>query len=603
MQQRPGGRETNSVRTRRTNPALPGATLPTAAVSTHVQQLPPHQQSARKRPNATGRAVIWLCVTGVLIELFTLALYPVLANTTSSTNSTSATTQAVTRLFPWVVQLYWKPFWPVLSWFFAHVSWLNPATVSGNANLFAVVAGIAFVLSLLAARVGNGIARKKLERADVRILFCVVLLFTLFFGLTYLFAPGGMTQDMFLYGIYGRMVAVYHVNPYVVSLASFPHDIMQQGIAKSTGGIGTTAGTSPFAPVWIDFCIPVTLLAHDSIANMMLDFRLFGLIAHVLNAVLIWLILAKIKPQVRIAMTLLYAWNPLVLLVSVAGMHLEVVVLLLILCAVLFIQRKLPFMAWTFVMLAVLTNLFCLLLIPLFLRLLSRDARAFSAWRRVLWWLLSVVITTLLLFLAYVPYWPGLGMSGIGASLQHTLWQDNAINSLDAALLYLPVKLPPLVAWLALPHHWTLFAAIAVGCFLLLGIWLSDSVEFLLLFSSLIWISLLLLLPTYWPEDVLIPLALALCSASQRTILLVVLLTVGAYLSYYCWLWQPVWPEQGLVAIGLPLLIWGWTLFFLSTWQMFAANTTDATQQPSRPRRGLSRPSLPSRPSWPGRRK
>lgn len=607
MQQRPGGRETYSVRTRRTNPALPGATLPTASVSTHVQQLPPHQQSARKRPNGTGRAVTWLCVTGILIELFTLALYPVLANATYSTNGTSATTRAVTQLFPWIVRLYWKPSWPVLSWFFAHVSWLNPATVSGNANLFAVVAGIAFVLSLCAARVGNGIARKKLERADVRVLFCVALFFTLFFGLTYLFAPGGMTQDIFLYGIYGRMVAVYHVNPYVVSLASFPHDIMQQGIAKSTGGIGTTAGTSPFAPAWVDFSILVTLLARNSIANMVLDFRLLGLIAHVLNAMLIWLILAKIKPQVRIAMTLLYAWNPLVLLVSVAGMHLEVVVLLFILCAVLFIQRKLPFLAWAFVMLAVLTNLFCLLLIPLFLRALSRDARTFSTGQRtlsrVLWWFLIVVVTALLLFLAYVPYWPNWGMSGIGASLQHTLLQDNAINSLDAALLYLPVKLPPIVAWLALPQHWTLFAAIAVGCFLLLGTWLSDSVEFLLLFSSLLWLSLLLLLPTYWPEYVLIPLAFALCSASQRTILLAVLLTAGAYLSYYFWLWQPVWPEQGLVVIGLPLLIWGWTLFFLSTWQMFAGNSTNTTQQPSRPRRGLSRPSLSSRPSWPGRRK
>ncbi len=607
MQQRPGGRETNPVRMRRTNPALPGATLPTSAVPTRVQQLPPHSPPARKRPNGTGRAVIWLCVTGILIELCTLALYPVLAYATYSTNSTSATTQAVTRLFPWITRLYWKSAWPVLSWFFAHVSWLNPATAAGNANLFAILAGIAFVLSLCAARVGNGIARKKLERADVRVLFCIVLLFTLFFGLTYLFAPGGMTQDIFLYGIYGRMIAVYHVNPYVVPLASFPHDIMQQGIAKSIGGIGTTAGTSPFAPAWIDFCIPVALLARDSIANMVLDFRLLGLIAHMLNAILIWLILAKIKPQVRIAMTLLYAWNPLLLLVSVAGMQLEVVVLLFILCAVFFLQRKLPFLAWAFVMLAVLTNLFCLLLIPLFLRLLSRDARTISAGQRVmsqtLWWLLIVVVTALMLFLAYVPYWPHWGLSGIGASLRHTLLQDSAINSLDAALLNLPIKLPPFVAWLATPHHWTLFAAIAVGCFLLLGTWLSDSVEYLLLFSSLIWLSLLLLLPTYWPASVLIPLALALCSANQRTILLAILLTAGAYLSYYFWLWQPVWPAQGLVAIGFPLLIWGWTLFFLSTWQMFAANTTNMTQQPSRPRRGLSRPSLPSRPSWPARRK
>jgi len=248
----------------------------------------------------------------------------------------------------------------------------------------------------------------------------------------------------------------------------------------------------------------------------------------------------------------------------------------------------------------VLTNLFCLLLIPFFLRLLAKDARALSSGRRALWWLLLIVISALLLFLAYVPYWSNWGIIGLGSSLQHTLLQDSAVNSLDAALRNLPVKLPLFVAWLAMPHHWTLFAAITVACFLLLGLWLSDSVEFLLLFNSLIFLSLLLLLPTYWPWYMLIPLALALCSLSRRTILLAALLTGGACLSYYFWLWQPVWPAQGLLAIGLPFLAWGWTLFFLSTREMFYANSTNTTQQPSRPRRGLSGF---SRPSWPGQRR
>ncbi|MEO8972871.1 MAG: hypothetical protein ABI406_14885 [Ktedonobacteraceae bacterium] len=599
MQRRPAGRETYSVRTKRTNPAMPGATLPTAPITVHSSQNPGNQQLARKRSGGVGRAVLWLCAIGVLIELLTLALYPLLANVTYATNGKSVTTQALTTLFPWLAHLFWHPAWAPLAWFFAHVPWLNPATMVGNANLFAVVSGLALVLSLFAVQVGNRVTRKRLERIDVRLLFCIVLCFTALFGLTYLFAPGGMTQDMFLYGFYGRMVTVYHVNPYVVSLASFPHDIMQQGLAKGT------AGTSSFAPAWIDFSIPVTLLARDSIANIVLGFRALGLIAHILNSVLIWLILAKLRPQTRIAATLLYGWNPLALLLSVAGMHLEVVALLLLLCAVLFFQRKLPLLAWAFVLLSVLTNLFCLLLVPLFFRLLAQEARPLAAGRRVLWWLLVLVISMLLIFLAYVPYWSNWGISGIGASLQHTFLQDSAINSLDAALLNLPIKLPPFIAWLALPHHWTLFAAIAVACFLLLGLWLSDNLEFLLLFSSLIFLSLLLLLPTYWPEYALIPLALALCSFSRRTILLAALLTAGAYLSYYFWLWQPVWPEQGLVTIGLPLLIWGWTLFFLSTWEMLAANNQNTTQQPSRPRRGLSgfsRPSLPSRPSWPGRR-
>lgn len=220
--------------------------------------------------------------------------------------------------------------------------------------------------------------------------------------------------------------------------------------------------------------------------------------------------------------------------------------------------------------------------------------------RRFLSWLLALAIILLLIFLAYVPYWPTWGIQGISASFQHTLLQDNAINSLDAALLNLPVRLPAFAAWLAQPHHWTLLAAIAVASFLLLGLWLSDALEFLLLFSCLIFLSLLLLLPAFWPAYVLIPLAFALCSGSWRTILLAVLLTAGAYLSYYFWLWQPVWPEQGLLTIGLPLLIWGWTLFFISTWELFYASNQNTTQQVSR--RGFSGFSRPSLPSRPGRR-
>lgn len=596
MQQHPVRRETSSLRARRTNPALPGATLPTVPSSAQPAQQAARQPVTRSRLGSAGRTALWLCGIGVPLELLTLALYPVLANTSSFTPRGSVTTRALTGLFPWISHLYWQPSWPPLVWFFAHVQWCNPATASGSANLFVLLVGLAFVLSLCAAHLGRRVARQRLERAGVQLLFGVALCFTLLFGLTYLFAPGGTTQNMFLYGLYGRMVTIYHVNPYIVSLASFPRDIMQQGLARGIGG------TSPFAPAWLDFSIPVTLIARNSIASVLLGFRTLGLLAHVLNSVLIWLLLAKLRPQRRFAATLLYGWNPLVLLVSVTDMHLEVVALLLLLCAALFFQRNLPFLAWAFVLLSVLTNLFCLLLVPLFFRLLAKDIRTIAMGRRFLSWLLALVITILLIFLAYVPYWPDWGIQGLGASFQHTFLQDSAINSLDAALLNLPVRLPAFVAWLAQPHHWTILAAIAVACFLLLGLWLSDALAFLLLFSGMIFLSLLLLLPAYWPAYVLIPLALVLCSGSWRTILLAVLLTAGAYLSYYFSLWQPVWPEQGLVTIGLPLLIWGWTLFFISTWELFYASNQNTTQQSSPSRRGFSGFSRPSLPSRQGRR-
>src|SRR5439155_11940089 len=115
--------------------------------------------------------------------------------------------------------------------------------------------------------------------------------------------------------------------------------------------------------------------------------------------------------------------------------------------------------------------------------------------------------------LAYAPYWQGWGITGILKSLREAFLQDKAINSLDAALINLPIKLPPALDWLIEPHHWTIFAAITVGCILLLGMWLADNVELVVLFSSWVMLALLVLLPVYWPWYTILPLGLALCSA------------------------------------------------------------------------------------------
>ena len=77
--------------------------------------------------------------------------------------------------------------------------------------------------------------------------------------------------------------------------------------------------------------------------------------------------------------------------------------------------------------------------------------------------------------------------------------------------------------------------------------------------------------------------------------------TAGALLAYCLAYWPAHWSGEALVTIGLPMLAWGWTLFFLSTWQL-AHHEDEENPPPARKRLGLSRPSWPSRPSaWPTR--
>src|SRR3989440_11745893 len=612
MQRRPGrDRGSDSIRARRTQPALPGATMPTVSMVAPLQQYPARlyepQSPAKKRPDYGRRALMQLLSLGALLEILFLAFYPLFAGVTSGND---AAKQALPGLFPWISRLYWTRAAPVLVQLLAQVPGFNLTTASGTINFLVLLLALSFILVFIAGRIGNRVGQERLLRPQIRALFCTIMIFTLVFSVTYLFAPAILTlsQDVFLYGLYGRLVTVYYVNPYSVSLGAFPHDLLQQGILQGTQATQAVKGTRPPGPVWIDLSIPIVLLARESVANVILGFRLIGLAAHLVNVVLIWVIVGKLKPEARIFATVLYAWNPLVLLLSINEMHLDVVVALFILLAILFFQRNSPILGWVLVLLVVLMNILCLLLLPLFFRLLTKEARILRAGRRVLLWLAVVVVSGIGVVLSYAPYWQGWGLTGLLTSVRQAFLQDSAINSLDAALVNLPVKLPTSLTCLIAPHHWMIFAMVIVGCLLLLGLWLAEDVEFVVLFGSWLLLALVVLLPVYWPWSVIVPLALALCSASRRSILLAQLLTLGALGSCCFWFWQPVWLSQALVTVGLPLLVWGWILFFTSTWEMAHAREPEPPVNQAK-RRGLSRPSLlsrpsfPSRPSWPGRRR
>jgi hypothetical protein len=599
--QHPGREVSSSLRNQRTQPTLPGATLPTVPVVAQPASAGLYEPRVQSKKHYTPRhALFQLFLLGTLLEVCWLALYPLLA---AATPPHDIAKQALLGLFPWLPQLYWTTKLPFLNSWLAGIPFFQPTSDGGRRHLLFLLVALSFALTLLAGITSNRVMKVKPSGRDVSTLFSTILLFTILFGITFVFAAPVLSQDMFLYGTYGRLVTVYHINPYTALLSTFPHDLLHAGLPKDMQG-----RVAP-GPIWIDLSLPVVLLARDSVANALLGFRLLGLLAYLANAALLWLILARLKPTARLFATLLYAWNPLVLLLSVSDMHLDVVLLLVLFLAILFFQRKSLFLSWVFLLLAVLINPLSLLLLPFFLRLLSRENSRLPAGRRVWWWLSMSGLSIGIIVLAYAPYWQSWGLNGLLTSIRQSFLPDTAINSFDMALLKLPIKFSPALIWLLTPQHWILFAVITVVCILLLGICLADTLELVLLFSSSLMLALLILFPIYWPWYVLVPLGLALCSANNRTILLATLLTMGALSCWYFWLWQPVWSGLALITVGFPLLIWGWLLFFRVTW-LLTRPPEPTTKQ--RARQGLSRPSRPlwagntrswpSRPSWPTRR-
>lgn len=517
-----------------------------------------------------------LLLLGTLLECLWLALVPLLPG--AKVVTTDPVQQALPGLFPWSVQLYWTTLCPQVVHWLTQVSWLD-ATHNGlgNANLQLLLLGLALLLSLLGARLGHLAVRGRASSSISAIFLLLALFFTALMGITLLIAPirsGAFAQEMLNYGLYGRMVVVYHVNPYAAAPALLAHDMLHIVIPN----IPMSSGGASAGPVWLDLSLLVALCSHDSIANVLLGFRLIGLVAHLLNMVLIWSIVGRIKPELRFSAVLLYGWNPLVLLTSIYMVHQEVVVVLFLLLAVLFLLRNAPLMSWVFALLAVLVSPLYMIVLPLLLVMVLRQARVLRLGRLVLWWLTFWLVTALVVVLAYAPYWSGLGFAGLQANVLQAFWQGMAINSLDAALLNLPLQLPGALAWLLMPLHWSLVALAIVAFFLLFSCWFSNTIELFVWCASWIFLLLLLLMPVYWPWYVLMPLALALCIGNRSTTQLAILMALGGLLSYYFWMWQPVWAGQALLTAGLLFVVWGWMLFFGATWRKNRGDEEEVAQ-------------------------
>ncbi|HET9999586.1 MAG TPA: hypothetical protein VFQ36_01750 [Ktedonobacteraceae bacterium] len=592
MKQNPGERASRSMRARRTQPALLGITMPTTPVTTPQPRTDTPQPVAKKQP---ARSALWrLLALGLLLALLYFALYPLFDG---AIPDHEAAKQALLNVFPWLAHLYWTE-WTPAARVISYLAPFNLNTSAGFANLLLVGLALVFVFLLMAARVGRKAGRERLTSGDANMLFWTIMPLTALLSVIFLFAPAVMWPQVFEYGLYGRMVTVIHVNPYAPSHVILPTNLLYNVIA------GGQVGPAPYGPLWLDLTLPVTLLARDSVANILIGFRLFGLLVHLANTLLLWQILGRLRAERRIAGTLLYAWNPVVLLLGVAEMHYELVVILFVLLASYFYLRRAFLLGWICVVLATLMNPLCLLLLPLFLRILSKETRMMQRGQRALWWLLLIGLSLIIAGLAYYPYWPGQGIAIITTQLRQAFLPETAINSLNAAIQHLQLNARA-ITWIASPLTWNILALVVAASLLLLGIWLVENLELTLLFACWVLLAIFALAPQNWPWDVLLLLTLAICSNSARTILLAFLLTTGAALSYYFWLGQAAWPGQALVTIGLPLVIWGWWLFLASTWRMTRGPSSGqlpavAVKTTGRPR--LSRPSWPGRPTWPGRK-
>jgi alpha-1,6-mannosyltransferase len=231
---------------------------------------------------------------------------------------------------------------------------------------------------------------------------------TAVFALTLALLPSLPSDDLFSYILYGRISAVHHANPLVVLPSDFPNDPFLQLVFWRDV-------RSVYGPVWLALSGGLARVAEalgGSLAVYIALFKLLGVVAHLLNTWLVWLILNRLAPKARLLGALFYGWSPLCLLEFAASAHNDALMLTFLLLGVYCLTRGT--VGWDAVAmvafgLSIATKYVPLALIPLYFALVAWTARGRGApWRTTLGamaWRGALLAGTILLALA--PYWSG----------------------------------------------------------------------------------------------------------------------------------------------------------------------------------------------------
>jgi hypothetical protein len=132
------------------------------------------------------------------------------------------------------------------------------------------------------------------------------------------------SQDAFLYGMYGRMAGLHHVNPYVASPLSFRSDPIFPFVGSPGRQLSAFYGPA--------FILLSTVLARAirSVNGLIFAYKLLSATASIGTLLLIAAVARRLHPGRAPFATLLFGWNPLVLLFVVGGGHNDAMVALAI---------------------------------------------------------------------------------------------------------------------------------------------------------------------------------------------------------------------------------------------------------------------------------
>jgi hypothetical protein len=227
---------------------------------------------------------------------------------------------------------------------------------------------LAYALLLVVLFACYGLAYRRIGRAPERqhLLFLFVL--PLLFSLPLIFTYPYNATDLYRYYLGGRITVVHGQSPLSVP----PGALLQDPLMLLADE--WIEGTSPYGPAWEIAAAGIVFAARGNLFLALVLLKAFTAAIHLAIGILIWHLLAEQSPATRAARTLLWTWNPALLLIFVANGHNDVLMLFWLLLGAWLQQRGRPVAGLVVMTLSPLSKAIGLLPLPFFW---------LSAWRRL----------------------------------------------------------------------------------------------------------------------------------------------------------------------------------------------------------------------------
>ncbi len=223
-----------------------------------------------------------------------------------------------------------------------------------------------------------------------------LLLTTLLFIVPLLVTYPINATDIYRYVIGGQTSSLYDANPFTTP----PSQLPDPTIAAYAGEWADA--TSPYGPVWETAAAAITRVSGNNLLLGLLLFKGLAALLHLAIAGLIWQVLAGQETAVRAAFTLLWAWNPGLLLTFVVDGHNDILMLFWLLLGVWAMRRGHLTTGLLLMALAPLTKFIGLLPLPFFFLAAWRQIPALRGRARLA--VGTAVGGLLLVFLAFLPF-------------------------------------------------------------------------------------------------------------------------------------------------------------------------------------------------------